>query len=153
MDIKFIALQILVNSRTGENKKIEIKIIENEDDRLISFSKQCIGIYKKISKLSIICGGEILFIIFLLAGKPYSFGLPSVESVVKRFLNPDHPFNETTGAPVEVYYKVRINLLVKDFNEVYDQLDVLKEKQKTTVLAQQSHGTATYHRWEKGMFY
>ncbi|MFQ6671560.1 hypothetical protein Gotur_036073 [Gossypium turneri] len=45
-------------------RKIEIKIIENEDDRLISFSKRCTGIYKKISELSTLCGGEILFIIF-----------------------------------------------------------------------------------------
>ncbi|MBA0565512.1 hypothetical protein Golob_010381, partial [Gossypium lobatum] len=116
--------------KTRGKQKIEIKIIKNEDDRLISFSKRRIGIYKKISKLSTICGGEILFIIFLPAGKPYSFDHPSVESVAKRFLNPNQPFNETTDAPIEAYCKVRISLLVKDFNEVYDQLDVLKEKQK-----------------------
>ncbi|TYH71152.1 hypothetical protein ES332_D05G165100v1, partial [Gossypium tomentosum] len=130
-----------LGQETRGKQKIEIKIIKYEDDRLISFSKRRTGIYKKISKLSTICGGEILFIIFLPAGKPYSFGHPSVESVAKRFLNPNQPFNKTTDAPVEAYCKVRINLLVKDFNEVYDQLDVLKEKQKASDLAQKSHGT------------
>ncbi|KAH1066215.1 hypothetical protein J1N35_031202 [Gossypium stocksii] len=118
-----------------EKQKIEIKIIENEDDRLISFSKRHTRIYKKISELSTICG----------ASKPYSFGHPSVESVTKRFFNPNHLFNETIDAPIDAYHKVRINLLVKDFNEVYDQLNTLKEKQKAIALAQQSHGIETYH--------
>ncbi|KAB2025167.1 hypothetical protein ES319_D06G133400v1, partial [Gossypium barbadense] len=34
----------------------------------------------------------------------------------------------------------RINLLVQDFNDVQDQLDVIKEKQKEIALAQRSHG-------------
>ncbi|MFQ6671579.1 hypothetical protein Gotur_036080 [Gossypium turneri] len=39
--------------KTGGRRKIEIKIIENEDDGLISFSKRYIGIYKKIYELSL----------------------------------------------------------------------------------------------------
>ncbi|KAG8494564.1 hypothetical protein CXB51_012211 [Gossypium anomalum] len=89
----------------------------------------------------------------VMTSKLYSFGLPSVESIAKRFLNPNQPFNETIDTPVEAYCKVRINLLVEDFNEVYDHLDVLKEKQKAIVLSQQSHGTETYHWWKKRMFY
>ncbi|MFQ6664645.1 hypothetical protein Gotur_031686, partial [Gossypium turneri] len=65
-------------------------------------------------------GGEILFIIFSPIGKPYSFRHHSVESVAKRFWNPNQPLNETTHAPVEADRKVRIKLLVKDFNEVHD---------------------------------
>ncbi|MBA0701225.1 hypothetical protein Goari_022627, partial [Gossypium aridum] len=80
--------------------------------------------------MSTLCGGEILFIIFLSAGKPYSFGHPSVESVDKRFLNVSQPLNETTDAPIEAYHTVRINLLVQDFNEVQDQLDAKKRKTK-----------------------
>ncbi|MBA0628839.1 hypothetical protein Godav_023482 [Gossypium davidsonii] len=33
---------------------------------------------------------------------PYSFRHDSVESVAKRFWNPNQPLNETTHAPVEV---------------------------------------------------
>ncbi|MBA0575076.1 hypothetical protein Golob_024333, partial [Gossypium lobatum] len=47
---------------------------------------------------------EILFIIFLSGGKPYSFGHPSVESVNKRFLNVSQPLNDTTDAPIEAYH-------------------------------------------------
>ncbi|MBA0664528.1 hypothetical protein Goklo_004507 [Gossypium klotzschianum] len=72
---------VSLGKKTRGKIKIEVKIIENEDDRLISFSKRCIGIYKKISELSTLCGGEILFIIFLPTGKLYSFGHPSIETV------------------------------------------------------------------------
>ncbi|TYG64889.1 hypothetical protein ES288_D06G143000v1 [Gossypium darwinii] len=113
----------------------EIKIIENTDDRLIPFSKRCTTIYKKISMFSTLCGGEILFIIFSPAGKPYSFGYPSVES-------------ETTDAPVETYRKERTNLLVQDFNDVQEQLDVIKEKQKDISLVQRSDGTEICHWWK-----
>ncbi|TXG74696.1 hypothetical protein ES288_1Z019400v1 [Gossypium darwinii] len=134
--------------KTKGKQKIEIKIIENADDRLIAFSKRRTGIYKKISELSILCGGEILFIIFSPAGKPYSFGHPSVESVAKRFSNAGQHLEETTDAPVETYRKERINLLVQDFTDVQDQLDVIKEKQMEIALAQRSHGTEIRHWWK-----
>ncbi|MFQ6639238.1 hypothetical protein Gotur_014618, partial [Gossypium turneri] len=85
-------------------QKIEIKIIENEDDRRILFSKRRTRIYKKISELTTLCAGEILFIIFSPTSKPYLFGHPSVEFVAKCFLSPNQPLNETTDAPVEAYH-------------------------------------------------
>ncbi|MBA0577819.1 hypothetical protein Golob_024823 [Gossypium lobatum] len=123
------------SKKTRGKQKIEIKIIENEDDRLISFSKRHFGIYKKISELSTLCGYEILFIIFSPKAKHYSFAHPSIKSVTKRFLNPNQPLYETTDAPVEAYRKVRIKSLVQDYNKVHDQLDASKEKQKAFYLA------------------
>ncbi|MBA0662230.1 hypothetical protein Goklo_006398, partial [Gossypium klotzschianum] len=90
-----------LDKTTRRKQKIEIMIIENADDRLIAFSKGRTGIYKKISELSTLCGGEILFIIFSPAGKPYSFGHPSAESVAKHFSNASQHLEETTDALVE----------------------------------------------------
>ncbi|MBA0577821.1 hypothetical protein Golob_024824, partial [Gossypium lobatum] len=140
------------SKKTRGKQKIEIKIIENEDDRLISFSKRRFGIYKKISELSTLCGCEILFIIFSPKGKPYSFAHPSIEAVTKRFLNPNQPLHETTDAPVETYRKVRIKSLVQDYNEVHDQLDASKEKQKAFSLAQQSRGSESHHWWKTPIY-
>ncbi|MBA0566813.1 hypothetical protein Golob_011592 [Gossypium lobatum] len=39
-------------------------MIENENDRLITFSKRRLGIYKKIGELSTLCGNEIFFLSF-----------------------------------------------------------------------------------------
>ncbi|MBA0754128.1 hypothetical protein Gogos_020754, partial [Gossypium gossypioides] len=123
--------------KTQGKGKIEIKINENVDDRLILFSIRCIVIYQKIYESSTLCGGEILFIIFSPTGKPYSFVHPSIQSTAKRFeilfiifsptgkpysfvhpsiqstakrfLNANQPLNDTIYAPVEAFRKVRIN--------------------------------------------
>ncbi|MBA0880000.1 hypothetical protein Goshw_002233 [Gossypium schwendimanii] len=134
--------------KTKGKQKIENKIIETADDRLIAFSKRHIGSYKKISELSTLFCGEILFIIFSLTGKPYSFGHPFVESVAKRFSNTSQPLEETIDGLVVIYRKERIKLLVQDFTDVQDQLDVIKEKQKEIALAQRSHGTEIHHLWK-----
>ncbi|MFQ6671568.1 hypothetical protein Gotur_036081 [Gossypium turneri] len=63
-------------------------------------------IYKKISELSTLCGGEILFIIFSPTGKPYSFGHPFVETITKRILNPNQPLNEIAHASAKAYHKL-----------------------------------------------
>ncbi|XP_012448707.1 agamous-like MADS-box protein AGL62 [Gossypium raimondii] len=134
------------DKKTKGKRKIEI--IENADDWLITFSKRRTGIYKKIFELSTLCGGEILFIIFSPAGKPYSFGHPSVEFVAKRFSNASQHLEETTDAPVETYRKERINLLVQHFNHVQDQLCVIKENKKEIALAQRLHGTKIRQWWK-----
>ncbi|MFQ6631770.1 hypothetical protein Gotur_008532, partial [Gossypium turneri] len=95
---------------------------------------------------------EILFIIFSPKGKPYLFAHPSIKSVTKRFLNPNQPLYETTDAPVEAYRKVRIKSLVQDYNEVHDQLDASKEKQKAFSLAQQSGGSESHHWWKTPIY-
>nr|KJB68899.1 hypothetical protein B456_011G158700 [Gossypium raimondii] len=102
----------LLGQENWGRRKIEIKIIENKDDRLISFSKRCTRIYKKTFELFTLFGSEILFIILSPTGKSYSFGHHFFEIVTKRILNTNQPLNETTHAPFEAYHKLRIHLLV-----------------------------------------
>ncbi|KAL0921191.1 hypothetical protein M5K25_008242 [Dendrobium thyrsiflorum] len=68
-------------------KKIEIKLIEKEENRQVCFSKRRQGLFKKASELSTLCGAEVVAVVFSLAGKPYSFGNPSVDHVLRRSLN------------------------------------------------------------------
>ena len=119
--------------KTKGRQKIAMKKIENEDDRLITFSKRRSGIYKKASELSTLCGAEVGFIVFSPAGKPFSFGHPSIESVANRFLNQNPPPNDNTHPLVEAHRKVRINQLSQQLNEVHSELDAEKEKGKVLV--------------------
>ncbi|TYH18678.1 hypothetical protein ES288_A05G291900v1 [Gossypium darwinii] len=133
--------------KTRGKQKIEIKMIENQDDRLITFSKRRLGIYKKIDELSILCGNEIFFIIFSPARKPFTFGQPSIESIANRFLNGNIHVIDNTCALIEAHCTVRINKLVKLYNEVQSQIDASNETQK--VLAQQiTSGTDSNRWWE-----
>ena len=132
--------------KTKGRQKIEMKKIENENDKLISFSKRRSGIYKKASELITLCGAEIGFIVFSPAGKPFSFGHPSIESVANRFLNQTPPPNNNTHPLVEAHRNVRTNQLSQQLNEVLSQLDAEKERAK--VLDQQTSGKETPGWWE-----
>lgn len=122
--------------KTRGRQKIEIKKIENEDDRLITFSKRRSGIYKKASELSILCGADVGFVVFSPSGKPFSFGQPCIESIADRFLNqngvvPPPPKDDNmTHSLVEAHRKVRINKLNGELNEVLSMVDAEKEKEK-----------------------
>ncbi|MBA0753143.1 hypothetical protein Gogos_021887 [Gossypium gossypioides] len=107
-------------------QKIDIKMIENEDDQLITFSKCRLGIYKKI-------------------GKPFTFSHPSIESIDNRFLNENIPVIDNTHALIEPHRMVRINKLIQIYNEVQSQMDASNETQK--VLAQQITSGADFNRW------
>ncbi|XVF40169.1 hypothetical protein PTKIN_Ptkin01aG0090000 [Pterospermum kingtungense] len=131
--------------KTKGRQKIEMKKIENEDDRLITFSKRRSGIYKKASELSTLCGAEVGFIVFSPSGKPFSFGHPSIESIANRFLNKTPPPNDNTHPLVEAHRQLRINQLSHQLNEVLNQLDA--EKHKGKVLDQLTKGKETHGWW------
>nr|AIZ95438.1 MADS42 [Apostasia odorata] len=66
-------------------QKIEIKKIENEDARLVSFSKRRSGLFNKASCLATLCGVDVAVVVFSPAGTPYSFGSPRVEMISIEF--------------------------------------------------------------------
>lgn len=70
-------------------RKIEMKFIEDENARTVTFSKRRAGLFKKAMELSILCGAQIALIIFSLGGRAYSFGHPNVDYVLNRFRNRD----------------------------------------------------------------
>ncbi|MBA0624604.1 hypothetical protein Godav_009938 [Gossypium davidsonii] len=59
-------------------------MIENDDDRLITFSQR----------------------------KPFTFGHPSIESIANFFLNKNIPMTDNTHALIEAHRKVRTNKVI-----------------------------------------
>ncbi|KAL3643613.1 hypothetical protein CASFOL_014428 [Castilleja foliolosa] len=68
-------------------KKIEIKLIQDENARSVTFSKRRVGLFKKAAELSILCEAQIGLIVFSLSGKAYSFGHPDINSILGRLSN------------------------------------------------------------------
>ncbi|KAM0920561.1 hypothetical protein ACQ4PT_007397 [Festuca glaucescens] len=66
-------------------QKIEIRPIEREGARQVCFSKRRSGLFKKANELAILCGAEVAAVVFSRAGNAFSFGHPSVESIIERF--------------------------------------------------------------------
>ncbi|KAE8659633.1 hypothetical protein F3Y22_tig00116962pilonHSYRG00789 [Hibiscus syriacus] len=136
-----------LGKKTMGRKKIEMKMIEKKDDRLITFSKRRSGIYKKIAEIAILCGVDVLFICFSPAGKPFSFCHPSMESVASRIMdNSFLPARDNTHTLVEDQRKVRINQIIQQYNEVTSKLNAAKEKAK--VLAQNAGEREGHFWWE-----
>ncbi|KAJ6895641.1 hypothetical protein NC651_021989 [Populus alba x Populus x berolinensis] len=81
--------------KTKGRQKVELKRIDNQDDRLISFSERRSGIYKKASELVVLTGAEITVIVFSPPVKPLSSGHPSVESVINRSLEDPSSMDST----------------------------------------------------------
>ncbi|PAN10334.2 hypothetical protein PAHAL_2G087900 [Panicum hallii] len=76
------------SKKSKRRKKIEIKPIEKEGARQACFSKRRQGLFKKASELSILCGAMVAAVVFSASGRSFSFGHPSFDDVVNRFLNP-----------------------------------------------------------------
>ncbi|KAM0824180.1 hypothetical protein ACQ4PT_070381 [Festuca glaucescens] len=70
-------------------RKIEIRRIERKEARQVCFSKRRPGLFKKAGELATLCGAEVAAVAFSPGGNAFSFGHPSVESVLGRF----HPSN------------------------------------------------------------
>ncbi|KAK8633289.1 hypothetical protein V6N13_014135 [Hibiscus sabdariffa] len=120
--------------KTKGKQKIDMKIIEKEDEKLVTFSKRRSRIYKKISEITILCGTNILFICFSPADW---FGKASlvVDSDFQVFVccycldMKEH----------YVQFSEKIDEIIECYNEATRQSDAAIEKQK--LLAQQTSGS------------
>ncbi|KAF8394037.1 hypothetical protein HHK36_020239 [Tetracentron sinense] len=72
-------------------RKIEIEKLEDPNKRQVTFSKRRKGLFKKAADACFLCDAEIAVIVFSPAGKPYSFGHTSVDSLIDRYLSRSGP--------------------------------------------------------------
>ncbi|KAF4370539.1 hypothetical protein F8388_020125 [Cannabis sativa] len=72
--------------------KLQIKRIENNTNRQVTFSKRRNGLIKKAYELSILCDIDIALIMFSPSGRLSHFsGKRRIEDVLSRYINmPDH---------------------------------------------------------------
>lgn len=116
--------------------KIEIKKIENPSARQVCFSKRRVGLIKKASELSILCGSEVGIIVFSQAGKAFSFGHPCIDYVIDKTLkNPVSVDSDKIEA---------IRRLESEYNALLQELEVEKERQHA--LQKQLHLDYFNHR-------
>ncbi|KAJ9672895.1 hypothetical protein PVL29_026234 [Vitis rotundifolia] len=116
--------------QTKGRQKIEMQRIPNEEDRLITFSKRRSGIYKKASELSTLCGAEVGVLVFSQAGKAFSFGQPSIETITNKVLYENPPPNDNTLNLVEAHRRFRLNELHQKYSELLSKMEVAKEREK-----------------------
>ncbi|XP_059666946.1 agamous-like MADS-box protein AGL62 [Cornus florida] len=116
--------------RTRGRQKIDMKKRENEEDRLITFSKRRAGLYKKASELCILCDADIGVVIFSPTGKQFSFAHPSIESIANQFLSRNPQPNESASQLFEAHRRARVNELNEKLNDQTARADGEKEREK-----------------------
>ncbi|CAN1184727.1 Agamous-like MADS-box protein AGL61 [Linum perenne] len=95
-----------------------------DSNRQVTFSKRRSGLFKKASELCTLCGVDIAIIVFSPGQKVFSFGHPSIQAIVDRFLakNPSKPCSSTTTSPFE-------QEIEKKYGEKLNQMRKLSQSQ------------------------
>ncbi|KAF8081627.1 hypothetical protein N665_0873s0001 [Sinapis alba] len=111
-------------------KKIEMVKMKNENNLQVTFSKRKSGLFKKASELCILCGAEIVVIVFSPGRKVFSFGHPNVDVVIDRFLNINqpHPRQNNNLQLNEAHGNVVVQDLNKHLTQVTEQLEADKKR-------------------------
>ncbi|KAI3473029.1 hypothetical protein Pfo_030112 [Paulownia fortunei] len=109
----------MAGRQTRGRQRIPIRRIESQDDLYATFSKRRLGLYKKASELSTLCGVDVGIIIFSPTDNPFSFFHPSMESPIGDF-----------ARIVEAHSRARIEHLNKRLDEIQDEKEQIKEREK-----------------------
>ncbi|KAL6906209.1 hypothetical protein ACP4OV_003810 [Aristida adscensionis] len=79
--------------------RIEIKRIENNTSRQVTFCKRRNGLLKKAYELSVLCDAEVALIVFSSRGRLYEYSNNSVKATIERYKKA-HAYGSSSGAPL-----------------------------------------------------
>ncbi|PON50689.1 MADS-box transcription factor [Parasponia andersonii] len=77
----------MVKVITKGRQKVEIKRINEESKRQVTFSKRKLGLFNKAAELNILTGAEVVAIVFSQHQKIYSFVSPGSDYLIKSYRN------------------------------------------------------------------
>ncbi|KAM5549936.1 agamous-like MADS-box protein AGL62 [Rosa sericea] len=101
-----------------------MKKMERESNRQVTFSKRRSCIFKKSSELSTLTGAEIAIIISSPGNKTFSFGHPSVQAIVDRYLSP----TPEPPASTDITEKFLENFRIMKLNSLNAECTALNEE-------------------------
>lgn len=132
-------------------QKIQMRKMENNSNLQVTFSKRRCGLFKKASELSTLTGVEIAMIIHSPGKKTYSFGHPSVQAVIDRYLGvspcPATTEKSETEVLMENFRKITVNNLNEEYTAINEE--VQREKKKGEVLNQKARAGQAQNWYER----
>ncbi|XP_062079366.1 uncharacterized protein LOC133783744 [Humulus lupulus] len=157
-----MAMEMNNNNNNNENndpnrrvsrgrQKVAMVKMDNESNLQVTFSKRRSGLFKKASELCTLCGAELAIIVFSPGRKVFSFGHPSVELVIDRFLNPQNyrttpQANSGTLQLIEAHRNANVRELNQQLSHVTGQLD--HERKRNNELKKARKARVSLHWWE-----
>ncbi|XP_073291035.1 agamous-like MADS-box protein AGL29 [Primulina huaijiensis] len=106
-------------------RKIEMKLIADENARVVTFSKRRSGLFKKATELSTLCAAKIAIIVFSPCNRAYSFGNPNVDHVTDQFLSHFPMPNQQSFNPV-----TNMQQLKDRCDQINEEMEIKKRKGK-----------------------
>ncbi|KAE9615308.1 hypothetical protein Lal_00048354 [Lupinus albus] len=131
------------SSSKGKKRKLEIKEVDHNNKRDLTFSKRKLGLFNKVTELSILCQAETALIISSQQGKLHACGYPNPDVVIRRILNDGSPVQPSgTG-------KKEHQELVETMNLEYEAThNRLKEEKKSLAEIQEARkGRLDFPPW------
>ncbi|KAK8564403.1 hypothetical protein V6N13_005371 [Hibiscus sabdariffa] len=121
--------QAKTSKATKGRQKIQIKKLENESSRQVTFSKRRNGLFKKASELCVLCGANIGIIVFSPKGKPFCFGHPNVDAILDRYFS-ENPLKDNGSATSNTVAVPCFEEFNKECHETMEKLEVEKKRTK-----------------------
>ncbi|KAK1406459.1 hypothetical protein QVD17_41758 [Tagetes erecta] len=136
----------MMSKKSKGRQKIQMARMEKESNLLVTFSKRRSGLFKKASELCILCGVEIAIIVFSPGKKVFSFGHPSVDMILDRFVKQNPPQYSSTSQLMEAHRNANIHELNRQLIYETSQLEI--EKNKSEELTKIRKEGMDNHWWE-----
>nr|GMD59065.1 agamous-like MADS-box protein AGL61 [Ipomoea batatas] len=123
---------------TRGRQRVPLTRIENEVQRLVTFSKRRTDLFKKASEMSTLCGTEIGMVVFSPSGKPISFNNPDMNAVLTKYFG-EIPRIEPNLAEhiVRAHQEAKMRAMTSQINALEAKIDeemlvdqVLREAEK-----------------------
>lgn len=124
----------MMQKKTQGRRKIEIKKIDSENSRQVTFSKRRTGLFNKASELCVLTGAEAAIITQSPGGRVFAFGHPSVDSVVEKYLGGSSSMSSQEKVAIN---EVNLNptSMHENFNQKYNEItkEIEDEKKKNVL--------------------
>ncbi|KAJ8453054.1 hypothetical protein Cgig2_014817 [Carnegiea gigantea] len=112
----------------GRQKVVMVRM-EKDSNRQVTFSKRRLGLFKKTSELCTLCGAEAAIIVFSPGRKAFSFGHPSVEAILDRFLISSHPSHDQSDTGlVEARHSAQARELSMELTALSTRMEAEKKR-------------------------
>ncbi|CAA0828644.1 Agamous-like MADS-box protein AGL62 [Striga hermonthica] len=111
-------------------RKVQLVKIVNQNKLQVTFSKRRAGLFKKASELSTLCGAQAAIVVFSPRNRAHSFGHPSVDAILDRFLNENH---SSPAGNAEKLLEANVHQQEVELVQVERQLKVHQEKKSKDI--------------------
>ncbi|TKY64204.1 Agamous MADS-box protein AGL62 [Spatholobus suberectus] len=126
----------ILQKRQAQGGRVEVKKVEQINRRHVTFSKRKLGLFNKLTELSLLCNVETALIVTSQNGKLYSCGYPDADAVVRRYLAGGPP--QRTDRASRKKRQETIETLRLEYEAVQNQLKEEKKRLQAMREAQKS---------------